>query len=100
MAKLTIEKKHSLGKKEAVSRLKTLVKDLAEKNSDVISSFTQNWNSGHCEFTISAMKFTFTGKVAVSEDNVLFDLEYPFLARPFKGKVETLVSEEIDKALC
>ncbi len=38
MAKIAINKKHNLKKKEAVTRLKSVIQDLAKDHSDVISS--------------------------------------------------------------
>lgn len=100
MANLKIVRKHSLEKAEAKNRLKSLIKTVSEQNSKLVRNFTLEWNADCCDFSMTAMGFNIEGQMNVGSEDVTLDIQYPFLAKPFTSKIETMAAKELDNALC
>lgn len=99
MPKSDILVQHSLSQDEAFQRIKNLLSNVRAQHSDKVSNLHERWTDNGGTFSLNAMGFSVTGTLAVTDSNVEVSLEYPWTARPFKGRIESAIREEARKTL-
>ena len=99
MPKSDVLVQHSLSQDEAFQRIKSLLSNVRAQHSDKISDLRERWTESGGAFSLKAMGFSVKGTLAVTDSNVRVSLEFPWTARPFKGRIESAIREEAQKAL-
>ncbi len=90
MAKITVERPHSLGKEKAREKAELLVEKLAEKYG-----IQHEWQGDSVKLEGKGAK----GTVAVEEALVRVDLDLNFFLSAMSGQIQTEVERQLDKAL-
>ncbi|MGC4108293.1 MAG: polyhydroxyalkanoic acid system family protein [Thermomicrobiales bacterium] len=99
MPKTTVVIPHSLGKDEALTRLKNLLVDMKERHGSQISDLQENWTANGGTFSFKAMGFKISGKMEVSDTDVKIEGEFPWAAKPFQGQIEGAIRERAARLL-
>ena len=90
MANIRIKRKHSLGRAEVRKRVDEITGTLQEKLEATIS-----WKGNTLHFKRSGV----TGSLDVGDNYLDCEVKLGMLLIPLKGKIESALNEEIDKAL-
>jgi hypothetical protein len=98
---MKIEHQHNLTNEEAYKRINGLFSGLQKQYGDKISSSQIKWDVPHTQmdFTLAIMGLETNGTVCLKKSLVVFDVEIPLMARMFSGQIESMVKEELEKAL-
>ena len=99
MPAFNTEVPNPLSKEDAVEKLKGFMSTVAEKFKDQISGMESEWNANVLNFAFTAMGFKISGVMTVEEDQVAIQGDLPFAAAMFRGKIESDISKELEKAL-
>ncbi len=59
----------------------------------------ESWDGPVGRFEGSVMGFKVSGEVAVTAGSIEITASYPFMASPFKGKIEAMIRETGEKIL-
>lgn len=90
MAKITVERPHTLGKEKAREKAELLVEKLADKYG-----IEHEWKGDVVKLEGKGAK----GTVDVGEDFVRVNLELNFFLSAMSGQIQTEVERQLDKAL-
>ena len=90
MAKIRIRREHGLGREKARQQIEE-VAAMLEQQLDAKCS----WEADRLCFKRPGA----SGAVDVGDDYLEFDISLGMLLTPLKGKIETMIEEELDKAL-
>ncbi|MBC3952991.1 MULTISPECIES: polyhydroxyalkanoic acid system family protein [Pseudomonas] len=90
MAKITVERPHSLGKEKAREKAELLVEKLADKYG-----IEHEWSGDVVKLEGKGAK----GTVDVGEDFVRVNLELNFFLSAMSGQIQAEVERQLDKAL-
>ena len=90
MAKITVERPHSLGKEKAREKAELLVEKLADKYG-----IEHEWSGDVVKLEGKGAK----GTVDVGEDFVRVNLDLNFFLSAMSGQIQTEVERQLDKAL-
>jgi len=90
MANIHIKRNHNLGLNEAKQRMDQIAGSLQDKLDAKWA-----WKGNQLSFTRSGA----SGSVNVADDSVEFNIKLGLMLTPLKGKVESAINEELDKAL-
>ena len=99
MPKLTVSVPHTRGQAAATERLKGLLVKAKERSLDKVTDLTEEWGENNLKFAFSTFGQKIKGEVAVEEDKVNVDVDLPFMAMMFKGKIEQELKDSLNKAL-
>lgn len=99
MPKITISVPHQLGQQAAAERLQKFVARLKEKHQDQVSNLEEEWSGNALTFRFKTFGFQFQGTGNVSENDAKLDVDIPFAAMMFKGKIESDIRETLTKVL-
>lgn len=91
---------HNLGKAEAKERLNSLLDNVRQKYGDQIGGLEQSWTADDTlSYVLTTYGFRISGTLVVHEDRVDLAGDLPFAAMMFKGKIESSIRAELEKAL-
>lgn len=99
MPKITISVGHQLGQQEAAERLQRFVTRLKEKHQDQVSNLEEEWSGNALKFRFKTFGFQFQGTGNVSENDATLDVDIPFAAMMFKGKIESEMRDTLSRVL-
>ncbi len=99
MPKTDITVPHSLGKTEALTRLHGMLASVKENYGSQVSDLEENWHDDGGSFAFKAMGFKISGDLAVSDNDVRIDAEFPWAAKPFQSTIETAIRERAERLL-
>ncbi|CAA9577067.1 MAG: Putative polyhydroxyalkanoic acid system protein (PHA_gran_rgn) [uncultured Thermomicrobiales bacterium] len=99
MANLEVTVAHRLGEAEAASRVRRLLGEMKTRHADRFTDLREEWDGNTGRFSARAMNFNLAGTLAVGPDRVDVRGDLPFAARPFKGRIETMIREELGRLL-
>jgi Putative polyhydroxyalkanoic acid system protein (PHA_gran_rgn) len=88
MPKINLSVQHNLGQDEAKNRITSLLADARNRFGGQISNVAESWNGYTDAFSFDAMGFSAKGTLDVQPAQVLIELNLPFAAYPFKGRIE------------
>jgi hypothetical protein len=89
MPKIHLSVPHALGEEEAKKRVVNLLADSRAQFGGHISDITEAWTGCVDSFSFRALGFSVTGKLEVQAIQLVIDIDLPFAALPFKGRVES-----------
>ena len=89
MPKIKLSVPHQLGQDEAKSRVSKLIADSRGQFGDKVTDLEEAWTGNIEAFSFRAMGFAVDGQLDVQPAEVLIDINIPWAALPFKGRVES-----------
>jgi Putative polyhydroxyalkanoic acid system protein (PHA_gran_rgn) len=90
---------HKLTQDEALKRIKKTIAEAKKKNSDKVSELKETWDGYEGEFSGSAMGYDVGGGIAIEPAQVVVTGKLPFIAIPFKGKIESGIEGMLKRLL-
>jgi hypothetical protein len=90
---------HSIGREEALNRIKNLLGNVQTRFSGQLKDVKQEWNNNEGSFSFSVMNMPVSGKLTVNSSDVALDGKLPLAASLFKGKIKEVIMEEAKKVL-
>lgn len=99
MPNLSVTLPHSLGREEALARLKRYIEKLKARHEDKFSQLDEQWQAHRGQFGFSAFGFSIRADLAVEDDQVQVSGTIPLAAMLFKGKIEQGVRDELTRVL-
>ena len=94
-----MEAPHSLGREEALRRLKDKFSLAKEAYQGQFKDLQEQWDDDSFTFGFKAAGMKVSGLVAVEESRVTLDARLPLAAMMFKGMIRQRVSDELNKLL-
>ncbi len=100
-----IERRHNVGKKEAIHKIDTFLDDLMRRQfpGDVaIKEASRSWADNVLRFSFNAKKgffgTTISGVIQVNDDSVVMDSELPGLVTAFvsEDQIRNVINEQLD----
>jgi hypothetical protein len=95
MPKLSMQIPHTLGREEAMRR----IKEQLPKARNLATDLDEQWQDHTLTFKFTAMGFKVSGVLAVEEAVVNLDIELPLPAMFVKGTIEQRVRHELGTVL-
>jgi hypothetical protein len=89
MPKINLSVAHNLGRDEAKNRIASSIADSRSRFADRISNVADSWNGYADAFSFDALGFSVSGNLDVQPAQVLIELNLPWAAYPFKGRIES-----------
>jgi len=90
---------HRLSQEEAKSRISKLIADTRDKFGHQVSDVEESW-TGHTDmFSFRAMGFSIDGRLDVALAEVSIDINVPWAALPFKGRIESEILKQAGQLL-
>ena len=90
---------HQLGQEAAIERLKTFLDRVRELYKEQVSKLDGDWDANVLKFSLTTYGFTIDGVLTVEENLVTLSGNLPFAAIAFRGKIESSITAELEKAL-
>jgi hypothetical protein len=85
---------HSLGKDEAVRRLKSGLGSVPASFRPVFAVQEEAWTDDHLAFRVSALGQAASGTIDVAEDHVRLVVELPWLLAQFAERIQPLIRKQ------
>ncbi len=99
MPEITISTPHQLSKKDALERIQRTIQNLKKEHENSIQDLQENWNENAGNFSFRAMGFSVSGTIIVKSSAVELSGKMPFLALPFKTKIEQEIQRKLKQLL-
>lgn len=99
MPKIKLSVPHRLNQDEARSRVTRLIAESKEKFGDHVSDLQESWNGNLDNFSFRAMGFSVEGQLDVQPAEVRIEINFPWAALPFKGRVESEIVKHANELL-
>lgn len=99
MPSSTVKVPNPLSKQEALQRIQGMLAGLQEKGGDQITDLQETWTQDGGSYSFKVRGHEVSGVLKVGEDEVEIDLSYPMAARPFKGKIESMLRDRTEALL-
>jgi hypothetical protein len=99
MPKINLSVPHRLGQEEAKKRVTNLIAETRAQFGAHVTDVTEAWTGCVDSFSFRAMGFLVAGKLEVQAAQVLIDIDLPFAALPFKGRVESEIRAHAEHLL-
>ena len=103
MPRMRIAVPHNLGKQEALTRIKNLLRDLLRelktKHRHELEILEENWSGNKGTFSFSVKGFSVSGELVVEAHQVRLNGNLPWAALPFRGKIESTIRGQAVKLL-
>ena len=90
---------HSIGKEQALTRIKNLLGNVQTRFAGQLKDVKQEWNDNEGTFSFSVMNMPVSGKLTVNNGEVALDGKLPLAASLFQGKIKEVIMEEAKKVL-
>lgn len=99
MPKISVTVPHQLGQQEAADRLKGFLAKLKDKHQGQVSNLEEEWTDNGLKFSFKSFGFQFQGTGVLEASDVKLDVDIPFAAMMFKGKIESEMRETLTRVL-
>ncbi len=99
MPRLTMEAPHSLGREEALRRMKEKSGEVVRTFQAQVSNLHHEWNGDVISFSFKTAGMKFSGTGRVEDSRVTLDAELPLAAMLFKSKAEQRIRKDLDELL-
>jgi hypothetical protein len=100
-----IERRHNLGKEEAIHKVDTFVDDLMRRKFPggvAVKDASKSWSDDAMRFSFKAKKgfvgTTISGVIRVNDDSVVMDSDLPGLVTAFvsEDQIRNVINEQLD----
>ena len=85
---------HSLGKEEAIRRLKGGLGRVQSQFGSALTSVEDTWTGDHMDFRVTALGQAVTGGLDVMEDSVRLEVQLPWMLAMFAEKAKGLIQKQ------
>ena len=99
MPRSTLETSHTLGREEAIRRLREKIDELKENYRGQFSDLWEEWGEDTLSFGFKAVGMKVAGTMAVEDSRVKVAANLPLAAMMFKGMIERQVRKELGELL-
>lgn len=99
MPKLNIVVPHRLSEDEALGRIKGLLGELKREHAGAFTDLDETWTDTGGRFSMKAMGMSVAGELTVAPGQVVMNGDLPLAATPFKGRIEQMVRERMERLL-
>jgi hypothetical protein len=99
MAKFNMVVPHGVPHGEALRRIRGEIEDLKREYGDKVSSLRDSWNNDTYAFEGVALGFAVSGMILVKSTHIEIAANLPWLAMPFKDRIEAVIRERLRKLL-
>jgi Putative polyhydroxyalkanoic acid system protein (PHA_gran_rgn) len=99
MAKLNMLVPHALPHGEAFLRVQGEVENLKRQYGDKIGNLRDSWNNDTYVFKGVAQGFAVSGAIRVKPSEIEIAANLPWVAMPFKGRIEAAIRERLTSLL-
>ena len=99
MPNFTMDVPHNLEQEEAKNRVQGLLEKVREQYQDQVSDLEESWTDNTLSFAFKTYGFDIKGDVNVEPEKVCLQGGLPFAAVAFKGKIEQVIREQLEKVL-
>ncbi len=99
MPKIAVTVPHQLTEAEALERVKGLLGDLKQEYAGTFSQLQESWQNSEGTFAVKAMGMDLSGDLSVKPDRVDLNGKLPLTAAPFKGRVEQMIRQRMERLL-
>ena len=100
MPLLSVSMPHTLGKDEAMQRLKAKHAEIKEKHTYTVTNLTETWTDPYSmDFAFKVYGFSLTGSVHATDDSVGINVDIPTIAIMMKGTIESEIKKELTQVL-
>jgi hypothetical protein len=99
ITELKMLRRHKSSREKVRDRIESLVPSVKERFGDSVSNVKQAWQGDDLEFSFQARGFNIKGTLTVSDSDLNLDLQLPFAAKLFEGKIRSAIEKELDRLL-
>jgi len=99
MPNIQISVPFQLTQEEALNRIKKMLSEIKQEHGDQIQNLQENWNGNIGEFSFQVKGFTISGELMIKASSVELSGDIPFLALPFKDKIEERIIKKAEEIL-
>ena len=99
MPKINLNSPHTLSQEDATSRLQRFSESLQSKFSDQVKDLEQSWEGDHLNFSFKTFGIALAGRIESQPNNLALQLELPFTAMMFKGKIESTIKGQLEQLM-
>ena len=85
---------HTLGKEEALRRLKSGLASVPANFRQVLAVQEEVWTGDHLQFRVSALGQGASGTIDVADDHVRLEVALPFLLAQLVEKIRPLIQKQ------
>jgi hypothetical protein len=85
---------HTLGKEEAVRRLKSGLAGVPASFGQVLAIQEEVWTGDHLQFRVSALGQVASGTIGVAHDHVRLEVALPWLLAQLVEKIRPLIQKQ------
>jgi hypothetical protein len=90
---------HPYSQQQAVVRLSDFAQQAEAKYAGLVSSAGNEWTENRLTFFVVALGLRIQGVLHVHDQRADVEVEYPFAAAFFAGRLETTIKEQLAAAL-
>jgi len=90
---------HQLGSEVATDKLKSFLDNVREEYGDQVSRLEGEWDGPVLTFSMTTFGLDIDGTLTVGEEEAAVKGTLPFMALAFRGRIETSIRENLQKAL-
>ncbi len=94
MPKINFEVPHQLSAEESRSRLERFTESLPK---DQVSDLEQTWEGDKLTFSFKTFAIKVAGDLTTADQKLLVNIDLPFSAMVFKGKIESEVKKQLER---
>lgn len=94
MKPLIVSIPHRLAKEEAVSRIKSGLRDIQTKYGNLFAVQEELWTGSNLRFRVSALGQAMSGSISVTDDHVNLEVYLPWLLAKVAAAIQPLVRKE------
>lgn len=99
MPTLNVNVPHSLGKEQAVSRLKERLNKAKHKFGQEVSDLEEQWDGNVLSFGFTTLGVKIRGTVTSAESEVAVAAKLPYAAMLFRRAIERQIRNELESIL-
>jgi len=99
MPTLNVNVPHTLGKEQAICRLKERLNQAKNKFGQEVSHLEERWNGDVLSFGFSTLGVKVRGTVTSAESEVKVTAKLPYAAMLFRGAIERQIRNELENIL-
>ena len=91
---MTVTIPHDLPKPEAETRVKGLISNVKDQFGDKVQGIQEDWQGDTGRFKFSMSGHSVSGTIKLLEKAVEVNIDLPFIATFFKGKIQSVIEQE------
>jgi hypothetical protein len=99
MPSIHVRVAHALTQADALQRIQKAVAQAKKQNPDKVREFSEHWEGYVGKFSAAALGHSLTASCSVNPGEVTVEGKLPLLAAPFKGKIEAVIQDMLERLL-